>query len=266
MAGFFSAELDPIIDLQGRIWDVPCSMAELSPRLRIQFLERRSRIRPPWTLIVFGTIYAVMPFLNYFGLSNQLHIPWSMPALVFRSLHPLQIILLIAPLFVGIGLLFVQKWGWWLCLVYSVCIVAYNIGAFLFRPGWYNAGALAQTILGTAAVFYFVQRDIAAPYMKMYPRGWRGQKRRPVEITVHIDNDDFRTRDVSGRGLYALWPECDKNAGDAVKINFELGGKSYALDAGIVRIDEEGVGIAFRGTDRQTEKEIARAVHVLEEQ
>ena len=155
--------------------------------MKIPFFERRRRIRRPWTLLFFGIAFLLLPFLNYLGITSQLQISPQMPVVALKLLNPVELILLFTPILVGIGLLAVKRWGWWLFLAYAVVLIVHNIYALARSPGYYNAGALIQTILGVAAVLYFVRRDISAPYMRMYPRGWRIQKRKPVEVEVLVD-------------------------------------------------------------------------------
>ena len=61
-------------------------------------------------------------------------------------------------------------------------------------------------------------------------------------MDVSLDGTLYKTKDVSETGLYAEWAGCPKNLGDAVAIEMD----GTATVGGIVRIDENGVGIAFR--------------------
>ena len=232
--------------------------------MKIPFFERRRRIRRPWTLLFFGIAFLLLPFLNYLGITSQLQISPQMPVVALKLLNPVELILLFTPILVGIGLLAVKRWGWWLFLAYAVVLIVHNIYALARSPGYYNAGALIQTILGVAAVLYFVRRDISAPYMRMYPRGWRIQKRKPVEFDLMVHRTPRSTRDVSDSGLYVAWEDCYREPGEEVHLAFFLDGAEYKCRAGVVRVDEDGAGIAYRGVTRAFKKNIMRDIAKLE--
>ena len=103
--------------------------------------------------------------------------------------------------------------------------------------------------MGFGLIVFFLRKDISAPYFKLYPRGWRGEKRKPVELDVIIDDRKYKTKDVSSNGVYVDWKDCDKELGDEIIIRFkQVDNNSLPKEAkvGIVRIDEVGVGLAFR--------------------
>ncbi|MCE9597785.1 MAG: DUF2127 domain-containing protein [Spirochaetia bacterium] len=232
--------------------------------LKIPFFERRRRIRRPWALIIFGAAFLLLPFINYLSITNQLHVSPQFPDVTLKLLNPIEQFLLFMPFLVGIGLLLVKRWGWWLFLGYSAILIVYNIYALVRSPGYYNAGALLQTALGIAAVFYFVRRDVSAPYMKMYPRGWRLQTREPIEIEVVVDGIRRRTADVSDSGLYVIWEECYRAPGEEVHVTLSINGNEYKSRAGVVRVDDDGVGLAFRGATRVFKRNLKHDVARLE--
>lgn len=210
--------------------------------------KRRVRLARPKTLVFFGIIFLLLPFCNYAGVAYQTGINFTFPIIVLSQLQLPALILILLPIPVGIGLLFVKKWGWWLFLMYSILLIMYNLYVILTEPEVYNIGAIVQSILGCAAVFYFVNKDISAPYMKMYPRGWRGEKRKPLELKVAIDGTALTTRDFSIAGFYVDWLDAPYNPYDAIKVTIpnRITGK-MKLDAGVVRVDQNGIGVAFRG-------------------
>ncbi|MCH8194779.1 MAG: hypothetical protein IIB12_01770, partial [Chloroflexi bacterium] len=200
-------------------------------------MKKRKRKARPRTLLIFGVGFILLPFVNYFIIAKDLNIHYSLPEFVFAKLNPAAAVLLLAPFVIGVGLLMVKRWAWRLFLVYALVVVAYDLAILLTAPVVYNARMLLQTLFGLAAVMYFTQPDISAPYMKMYPRGWRMQKRRPVVLDAVIDGVKRKTRDFGSRGLFADWPDCPHEPNDAVTVEFELDGRQFCLEAGIVRID-----------------------------
>jgi hypothetical protein len=230
-----------------RLPDPPGSLFRMLRR------ERRRRIRRPLTLTLFGLAFACMPPVNYIAIAYRLQLPVTALSAVFASLNYYEIALLFAALPVGLGLLLVKKWGWWLFLLYSIALIAYNATIFILQPFAGNLGALILALFGMAAMAYIMRNDISAPYIKMYPRGWRLQKRKPLVFEIAVDGIVRRTRDAHERGVYVDWPDCRLEPGTAVDLGFRLNANRYNLQGGIVRTDPDGVGIAFRDLDPNTQ-------------
>jgi len=218
-------------------------------KIKIPFFERRRRVSLPWTLLIFGVIFLILPFMNYWAMAQRFQIPLRYPGIVLRHINIFELILLLLPFLVGAGLILVKRWAWYLFLGYSAALMAYNTVILILSRRFYNASALVQTALFVAAAFYFLRKDISAPYMKMYPRGWRLQKRKPVIVDVIVDGIRRRTTDVSDSGFYVEWEDCYRSPGEEVHVTFRLGENDYSSRAGIVRVDEDGAGVAFRATD-----------------
>jgi hypothetical protein len=94
-------------------------------------------------------------------------------------------------------------------------------------------------------------------YMATYGAGFcdkmRGEKREPIILDVQIDGNNFKTKDVSLNGVYIDWVDCDKELGDELILKFTTKIRVHSdnnltneVKAGIVRIDNTGVGLAFR--------------------
>ncbi len=231
----------------------------------LRWWDRRRRVRRPWTLLAFGLAFVVLPFVNYLSIAQSIAVPFRFYRLVFAALNPLEWVLLAVPLPLGLGLLMVRKWSWYLLVGYAACLSGYNVFALLFSYSRYNLGALAMTVFGLAAVIYFVRRDIAAPYMKMYPRGWRGERRRPVNVSVNVDGRILLTRDLSERGLYVEWPDFEGTTGSVVKVSMEIEGMAFQFTAGVARVDRgHGVGLAFRNVDPTVADDLGQALRVRE--
>ena len=228
-----------------------------------KWLDRRHRVRRPWTLLLFGFVFCLLPVANYVSIAHSIGLPLRFYRLVLSALNPVEWFLWIAPLPVGIGLLSVKKWGWYLLLAYGVVLSGYNLFVAASAFSRYNLGALVTTVFGLSAVIYFVRRDVAAPYMKMYPRGWRGESRTPVGISVSVNGRLVLSRDISERGLYVEWPDYEGATGSAVSVEVELAGMSFQLPAGVARVDRGvGVGLAFRDMDAGVADDLGQALRV----
>lgn len=224
---------------------------------------KRKRLSRPKTLIIFGILFLLLPFLNYYFLSRQLGVSLKSFQIIFLYSDIFALILMLLPIPVGIGIINVKRWGWQLFLVYAGILILYNLQVFVFNFKLYNFVALFNSIIGILAILYFVRKDISAPYFKMYPRGWRLQKRKPIEMEVSVNGKSLKTTDVSSTGFYAVWVDCPYNINQEVNVHFALENKVYDLQAGIVRVDETGVGVAFRGLQKLVSKELSGFVKDL---
>lgn len=218
---------------------------------------KRKRLSRPKTLVIFGVLFLLLPFLNYDLLSRQLGVSVQNFRIILFHSDLFALFLMLLPIPVGIGIINVKRWGWQLFLVYASLLILYNLQVFVFNFKLYNFAALFNSIIGFVAIAYFARKDISAPYFKMYPRGWRLQKRKPIEMDVTVDGKKLKTTDVSSTGFYALWADCPYELNQAVNVHFTLENKVYDLQAGIVRVDQNGVGIAFRGLPLLVSKELS---------
>ena len=78
--------------------------------------KKRKRIHRPKTLIFFGIFFLILPFINYIGIAIRFKHRLVEIANILGELHSLEMILLAIPVFVGIGILLVQTWGYYLFL------------------------------------------------------------------------------------------------------------------------------------------------------
>ncbi len=170
---------------------------------------------------------ALLPVINYLRIKKYYNISGS----GFRWMTVMgtaDLIFLAVPCIIGIGLLSVKKWVWWSLLFYASALTINNTIALFRNQDIFHLSALLQTLVGIALILFFLRKDISTPYFKMYPRGWRGQKRTPIVMDVILDGTLYKTKDISyarqfrrGRfltcptGLYAEWIGCTKNLGDA---------------------------------------------------
>lgn len=210
--------------------------------------EKRKRLLKPKSLIALGVILLLLPVLNYLAISFRFGIFLLKPVAILRTLTPVEMFLLISPPIIGIGILQVKKIGWWSFLAYAILLVSHNA----FRSvgdlkNFYNLNALVEAALAFGALIFIARKDISAPYFKMYPRGWRLQKRKPSVMDVKVDGKIRKTRDVSSSGLYLDWKNCSLKLNEEVTLELDMDKNPMKLKAGVVRIDSDGAGLAFRG-------------------
>ncbi len=142
----------------------------LLERIKTYFQHKqRRRVSRPYTLLIFGSLFLLIPIFNYISIAYYNDIPYLNPRLVLKTLKKLEVVLLLSSLIVGIGLLSVRRWGWYSFITYAVILIFYNLYTVILNPVIYNVGAFVQTIIAFAAMTYFLKKDISTPYFKMYP-------------------------------------------------------------------------------------------------
>ncbi len=224
--------------------------------------DRRKRISRPLPILVFGSVFLLLPIVNYINFAYQLEVSPKDFLLILSRIDSIALILAIFPIVIGIGILLVKKWGWWSFLGYSIIVLFYNLIVLISEPNQLipNLVNLIQSLIGFSAIFYFLKPDISAPYMNVDKRGWRFQKRKPVEIPVKLNSILTKSIDLSATGLYVEWKGIDFELGQEVNIEFEFALKKFSTKAGVVRIDAVGLGLAYRNLEKQTIEELSKWV------
>ncbi len=259
--------------------------------------ERRKRVSRPLRLTLFGIFFLSIPIINYIGLAIRNRIPLYELRLIFAEFRILEILLICIPVFVGIGLLLVQKWGWWLFIFYSIILVFYNTFILFVEFQPYNINSFFQTLLVFSALYYFLKKDVSAPFLfrpvefglaaslqkKLnllfsITDGFRKATRRAIKTEVFIDSIKIKTLDLSAGGLYGVTSQFPFSINDPVKLKLNLNKKDFELDAGIVRIDEIidyhkketetgtvnfKVGLAFRNLSPEVKNQIEQEIKIF---
>jgi hypothetical protein len=228
-------------------------------------MERRKRISRPVPIIVFGIVFLMLPFINYVNFAYQFQIPFQNVLEVLKTVDMVGFLLAVFPFAVGIGILLVKRWGWFLFLAYSALVLFYNSMVLISEPSEMNILTLGQSAIGFAAIFYFLKPDISAPYMKMYGRGWRFQKRNPIEIDLFINGLKLKTKDLSATGFYVEWHDCPFELNQELNISLPMEIQTLESKAGVVRLDSNGAGIAFRSLDNEAKRTISEWITRQEE-
>ncbi len=198
-------------------------------------------------------------------MSMKYNFPWYAPLHLFSNANLPEWILLISSLLSGIGLFYIKRWGWWLFILSSFTFIVYNSFGFITIPESATKGPLIQTFIVTAALAYFLQRDIFIPYMKLYKRGWRLQKRYPICINVNINDTIYKTENISLGGILIKSNECNFGLNSEVTVYFELSKEGFLTKSGIASITPGyGFAIAFRNTDRSFKERLKKALLLFE--
>lgn len=211
-------------------------------------MERRKRIQRPKELIIISILLILSPVYNYILQLKMLGYGFNLIGFQNLKFNLIEYLFLFIPVVCGIGLYYIQKWAWYLFLIYSSILISFNLYSVILRPIKYNFYSLFESSIVLIGVIYFLRKDISAPYFKMFPRGFRGEKRKPIQIDLKVNNEIKKTRDFTNSGFYVHWVKVNFQLNQEVEVELE---DKIKLKAGVVRIDYEndetfGVGFAFR--------------------
>ncbi|MCB1144545.1 MAG: PilZ domain-containing protein [Leptospiraceae bacterium] len=162
----------------------------------------------------------------------------------------IQKILLVFPVFSGIGLLTVRSWGILLFCTNALLLIIFNMYAIVNYPIQKNWMSLVEVILVTTFSLYILRKDIYIPFGKFSKRGFRYAKRKIIPRKLEIVSKDkkweLETLDLSQRGFRVKIPNCSLGKNSEVLVRIEMNNRKYEVKAGVVRIANPIVGIAFR--------------------
>jgi len=217
-------------------------------------------LKLPPAIKIIAALLIASPLFNYVFTAYKLNLRLDEPLLVFRNLSLLVLFLFFAPAAAGLGLMRIRRWGWRLFVGYGIILIAYNTSVLLRRLDGENIFLYAHTIIALILMFYFLRKDIAAPYFSLETRGRRRSRRTPASLNVSINGETKALRDISRKGIYVLFPSCPLRLNSRTEVILNAGKESIVVTGGIVRIDQDGVGIAFRDMNRKLWKKVSRAL------
>lgn len=96
----------------------------------------------------------------------------------------------------------------------------------------------------------------------MFPRGWRGQKRFPIETCISLNGKKCKSKDLSTSGFLLQLDNPDSfqlNHGYSVELADEI-----KCECGAVRIETYGIGFAYRNLNRINKQKISQFIKKLE--
>ncbi|MDZ4726528.1 MAG: PilZ domain-containing protein [Leptospira sp.] len=226
----------------------------------------------PIPIVFVSLLFISIPILNFlftaalYDLSQQ---KWSH---VFERIQPLQYVLSILSIVIAYGLLSKKKFGYYLFLLFATILASYNIwmiawislGKKLFLAGVrlqtpeIIVNAIFTTVTLTA-IFYFLRREVSAPYLSSLDRGWRGGYRETHPVPFHWTNEDGEregdgfTINVSGSG--ALIPLVEHHFlkdGSPINLHLKLENEKreivpISLKGEVVRLDKDEDGTELAG-------------------
>jgi len=228
----------------------------------------------PLLLTIFAFMHFFYPFLYFgqilfirkvykFGVNNwtdfliNTYDPIQHPHLIFISL--LAIVQ-------GYGLYKVRVWALYLFLfgaAYNVSHGAYHLlffeGAQASDPYW-RAFVSCAILFSTFLVWYFLRKEIRAPYFNPRLRWWEQLPRYRVILNLTLKRDDQTIKakifDISEGGIFIQCPE-KLVLGEIVQSGIKIEDEDFSLKGEAVWISDgssrhpKGVGIKFISPSRK---------------
>ena len=217
--------------------------------------NKRKRYLLPTEILIVSILLILLPFLDYFLICWQLKLRLTEINFFLKFYGKWNFLVMLMPIPIGIGLIAMRKEAWYALIAYGIFIIFFNLYYLIKIPVQYNIFSLLFSIAVFSFMVYYTRKDIAAPYIKDYKRGWRLAKRKPIRLKVIVNGKDKTTRDISPRGFFAETTNSNYKLNEEVKVHLNTKfGVERILRAGVVRIDTHGVGFAFRGEEIDLEE------------
>lgn len=233
----------------------------------------------PKRLILIGFLFVMIPLISYLATAREIEKPIYDYKSIFTSLAPptsiihkrfpisqkfyvvevgiryYKIMLNLMAFVIGVGLLGVKRWAYFLFLTFNFILIIDSIYR-VFNTGLsprivYN---LLLTLFYFIILQYFLSKDISTPYLTLVPRSFRRKWRIeiPVKgtlITIPGEKYPFTTIDISPGGCLA---KIDGNIelGQECKLVLELD-ENWVVEAVPVRREGDLLGLQFSYSNSQ---------------
>jgi Tfp pilus assembly protein PilZ len=216
----------------------------------------------PITILLIGIFFAVINLLmSYIATAYTNDVPYLDFKSVVSLYQPLNLILLSISFLVGIGILGVKRWAFFLYLLYNIALMVHGI-YYLVKYWGFNSellsteslvGNMTLVITSFALTLYILNAEISTPYLTLVPRGFRKKWRIDIPIkgflTDAIGNKmEIQTLDISPSGCLAKVNGYMIQEGSYdLTLDIE---NQWSIPAKVVRFQEEDVGLKFIYTSK----------------
>ncbi|TGL72406.1 PilZ domain-containing protein [Leptospira jelokensis] len=224
----------------------------------------------PVILVTLG--FLAVPFVVFFAIASLYDLDFNHVEMILTRIQPWQYVFSFLSAIIAYGLITKKKFGYYLFLCFTFLILTYNIWMVLsvsLGKKFFLAGirikttdivwnmAITTVLLGIA--FYFLRREIAAPYLSPTRRGWRSKYRETHPIPFHWTNADGEregdglTINISKNGvLLPLTKHHFLKPGDPINLLLKLEKENrepaaISVQGKVVRIDMEPDGTEIAG-------------------
>lgn len=210
----------------------------------------------PTPIKIIGTYFILTPVVSYLATAYKLDLPLSSFKVIINTFSKLNIILNLMGFLVGIGILGVKKWGYFVFLAFNSALIIHGF-YLLYQFHGLNTNLinterlivnLLITILPFFLILYFLNSEISTPYLTLLPRGFRKKWRTEIPLKgTLIDSAgnklSLATLDISPTGCLATVDGYLTEESDYTLI-FDID-KEWKVNASVVRIQDENIGLRF---------------------
>jgi hypothetical protein len=214
----------------------------------------------PLPILISAFIFFLIPLMSYYSTASLKRIAMANFVGVLHAMTPLQLVIMVLSLLLVYGLVQVKKYAYYLFLLFSSILISYNVWMIYrvkFHKGIMVAGRTLSsneilynalfTFILLGLIFYFLRKEVSAPYMSLVTRGFRGNFRDTVPVPVVFSSMDGEfegagaTESISSTGC--LIPMKDNYPileGDSLDMVFSLEEKGndvkVSLKGSVVRL------------------------------
>ncbi len=225
----------------------------------------------PTPIKIIGTYFLITPIVSYIATAYKLDLPLLDVKSILASFDKLNITLNLMGFLVGIGILGVKKWGYFIFLAFNSALIIHGF-YLLFQFNGIETDVMSKerlilnliiTILPFFLILYFLNSEISTPYLTLLPRGFRKKWRTEIPLKgILLDSLgnklSITTLDVSPTGCLAVVDGYITDEDDFA-LTFDIE-KEWKVGASVVRIQSENVGLRFNynGTADPNKKELKK--------
>ncbi len=215
----------------------------------------------PTPIKIIGTYFILTPFISYIATAYKLDLPLSNVKSILSSFDKLNIILNLMGFLVGVGILGVKKWGYFIFLTFNSALIIHGFYLLFQYHGietdFINTERLILnlviTILPFFLILYFLNSEISTPYLTLLPRGFRKKWRTEIPLRGTLQDSlgnklAITTLDISPTGCLATVDGYISDEDDFA-LSFDIE-KEWQVNASVVRIQNENVGLRFNYTGK----------------
>ena len=210
----------------------------------------------PTPIKIIGTYFIITPLVSYIATAYKLDLPLTNAKVILASFDKLNIILNLMGFLVGVGILGVKKWGYFVFLAFNSALIIHGFYLLFQYHGvetdFINTERLILnlviTILPFFLILYFLNSEISTPYLTLLPRGFRKKWRTEIPLKGNLLDSlgntlAVTTLDISPTGCLATVDGYISDEDDFT-LTFDIE-KEWKVDASVVRIQNENVGLRF---------------------
>jgi hypothetical protein len=223
----------------------------------------------PWIIICLSLIYFLSPPVILISASYISLIPLTGPSGILTRLTPGDISALLTYYLITICLLSIRNWGWWIFILSSLYLIAYNVRGYLLNPFYTPLSLLIYTLVLTTAASLLFRKELIAPYFNPRLRWWETDKRFELSFQCRLkwgeETITIPVTDISRGGCF-LATGRSVPLGKTLTLEISINRLYLSLKGEVVRNSEtpvKGWGILFKDISMIESRGLKELIHLL---